>query len=261
MAKLVLMFGERVLNEILIGGAPVIIGRRPENAIVIDNPAVSGQHARVQREGNRYFVEDLESLNGTFLHDKPIVKEALNDGDVLMIGKHKLVFHTAGDEEITDRIKPAAPEVASSAGPNRTVFLDTRAYKERLARLSAEVVAQKVASGDISVGAAGGDAAPKNASLEVLSGWTDKPQYPLDAKTTIVGKSATAQVRLRGWFKPAAAAAITRVGNRYTVTSLGAKTRVNDQIVAAEHELKHGDVIVVKGVRLRFSLKTRITSF
>src|SRR5262249_15610706 len=133
--------------------------------------------------------------------------------------------------------------------------------KERLARLSAEVVAQKVAAGDITVEATGGDGGPKKASLEVLSGWTDKQQYPLDAKTTIVGKSPTAQVRLRGWFKPAAAAAITRVGNRYTLTSLGAKTRVNDQLIGAEHELKHGDVIVVKGVRLRFSLKGRITSF
>lgn len=255
MPKLRLIFGERVLEEIPVGPDPVTIGRLPDNTVVIDNPAVSGRHARVGLEGERYFVQDLESLNGTVLNDRLIVKEALRDGDVIQIGKHKLVFQRAGKDEPSIQTKSAAAPKPSSTGLNRTVFLDTRANKDLLARLSAEVLAQKAASGDIAAGAATGEGQERQGTLEVVSGSTDMPQYVLRAKTTVIGKSSTAQVRLRGWFKPAAAAAITRVGSRYSVMPMGAKTRINGERVTGERELNDGDLITVGGVRLRFALK------
>ena len=99
MPKLILKFDERELQECAVGTHPVSIGRLPDNKIVIDNPAVSGRHARVLREGNHYVVEDLKSTNGTFVNEKPIARHTLLEGDVVLVGKHSLVFSLAGGDQ------------------------------------------------------------------------------------------------------------------------------------------------------------------
>ena len=71
---------------------PISIGRLPDNTIVIDNPAVSARHARVYREGHQYVLEDLKSTNGTFVNDRPIARHTLLEGDIVLVGKHTLVF-------------------------------------------------------------------------------------------------------------------------------------------------------------------------
>ena len=90
MPKLILMFGDRELSECAVGTQPVTIGRMPDNNLVIDNPAVSGRHARVYREGNHYVLEDLKSTNGTFVNDKRIRKAMLAAGDRLRVGRVEL---------------------------------------------------------------------------------------------------------------------------------------------------------------------------
>src|SRR5687767_13046320 len=95
MAKLTLKFDERVLNEYGLEQAEVTIGRLPGNTIVIDNPAVSGHHARIVRDEARYIVEDLRSKNGTYVNQQHIIRHVLEDRDVVLVGKHKLVFSGA----------------------------------------------------------------------------------------------------------------------------------------------------------------------
>jgi len=92
MPRLILNFDERKLQEWAVGTHPVSIGRLPGNTVVIDHPAVSGRHARVSREGSEYVLEDLQSTNGTFVHDKPIVRHTLLEGDVIVLGRHTLSF-------------------------------------------------------------------------------------------------------------------------------------------------------------------------
>lgn len=92
MPKLILKFDERELQEWPVGTHPVSIGRLLDNSIVIDDPAVSGRHARVHREGNYYVLEDLQSTNGTFVNDKPIARHTLLEGDVVLVGRHTLLF-------------------------------------------------------------------------------------------------------------------------------------------------------------------------
>ena len=69
MAKLSLMFEEKTVKEVPVGSRPVSIGRSPDNDLPVDNLAVSNYHARVYFEGGRLVVEDLDSLNGTFVND------------------------------------------------------------------------------------------------------------------------------------------------------------------------------------------------
>ena len=75
-------------------GERMVMGRHPNCQIVLDNAAVSRHHAQVVFEGGRYFIEDLNSRNGTFLNEQPITgKVALNHGDRLRICDTTLTFH------------------------------------------------------------------------------------------------------------------------------------------------------------------------
>jgi pSer/pThr/pTyr-binding forkhead associated (FHA) protein len=69
MAKLSLMFEDKLVKVVPIGSKPVRIGRSPDNDLVVDNLAVSNDHARVYFESGRLVVEDRGSLNGTFVND------------------------------------------------------------------------------------------------------------------------------------------------------------------------------------------------
>src|SRR5687767_6457381 len=113
MAKLILKFEERVLKEFPVG-PDVTIGRHPDNALMIDNPAVSGHHARVFLDGERYVVEDLRSRNGTYVNEKHVLRHILQNGDVLLVGKHKLVFDETAVAEAAAP-KPVLPTLGETA--------------------------------------------------------------------------------------------------------------------------------------------------
>ncbi|MFS9599102.1 FHA domain-containing protein, partial [Klebsiella variicola] len=68
------------------------LGRRPYNDIVIDNLAVSGEHAVLQMVGADVFIEDLNSTNGTYINGKAIKKQLRADNDTVEIGKYKIKF-------------------------------------------------------------------------------------------------------------------------------------------------------------------------
>lgn len=59
------------------------IGRSSENDIVIENPAVSNNHARLNFDHDQFFLTDLRSSNGTFLNGKKILHVKLTDGDLI----------------------------------------------------------------------------------------------------------------------------------------------------------------------------------
>lgn len=93
MAKIVVMFGGRTLQEVAIGPQGVKVGREEDNDIQIDNVAVSRYHAQIYRQGFPYYVEDKNSTNGTNLNGSVISwKAPLKNNDKIVIGKHTLVF-------------------------------------------------------------------------------------------------------------------------------------------------------------------------
>ena len=68
------------------------IGRSPDCEIFLDDVTVSRKHAVLERGSEGLRIEDLGSLNGTFLNRKRIDKGVLSDGDELQIGKYRLTF-------------------------------------------------------------------------------------------------------------------------------------------------------------------------
>lgn len=68
------------------------VGRHPDSEIFLDDVTVSRRHAEIRREGPRYIVTDVGSLNGTYVNRERIEKLELSSGDEVQIGKFKLVY-------------------------------------------------------------------------------------------------------------------------------------------------------------------------
>lgn len=69
-----------------------MLGRRPYNDIVIDNLAVSGEHAVMHMTEHEVEVEDLGSTNGTYVNGKAVKRQVLRNGDTIEVGKYKIRF-------------------------------------------------------------------------------------------------------------------------------------------------------------------------
>ncbi len=99
MLKLMMLIDDVVSREIQLTKDRTTVGRRPYNDIVIDNLAVSGEHAVLQMDAGDVYLEDLNSTNGTYVNGKTVKKQMLQNGDILEIGKHQLKFIKAATLE------------------------------------------------------------------------------------------------------------------------------------------------------------------
>src|SRR5260370_40348496 len=110
MTRLVLTCdGVDLVTHELVGDV-ITIGSAPLNHIVIDNPAVSAQHAILARVADSYRLKDLHSTNGTQVNGISITDAELKDGDEIQFGSVIAVFAGAyrksffkqGDYEVLD---------------------------------------------------------------------------------------------------------------------------------------------------------------
>ncbi|BAL97982.1 FHA domain-containing protein [Rubrivivax gelatinosus] len=218
MGKLVVSLDGVVIKEVQITKDKTTLGRRPYNDIVIDNLAVSGEHAVLQMVGADVFIEDLNSTNGTYINGKAIKKQLLAHNDTVEIGKYKIKYLTEenSDYEKTLVMRPAAstPPPFTSAGPTR--------------------------SGHAPIIAA---AASGSASIKVLNGAAAGREVMLTKVVTTVGKPGV-QV-----------ASITRRPNGYAFSHVEGVNRpsVNGvPLVGDSVPLRNGDVIELAGTAMQF---------
>ena len=241
MAKLSLMFEEKLVKEVpVMGSRPVRIGRSPDNDIVVDNLAVSNDHARVYFESGRLVVEDRGSLNGTFVNDLRVERATLHDGDSIWIGKHHIKVDSTGDAPL-----PYESGRKTNAGNiNETMVLDTKVRRDMLQQAAAMGERTQFAAGRIKV-----------PTVVVLSGKTDAKEYVLTNRLTTIGKSPMATIKLRGWFKPRMAAQINQRDDGYYIGSGDKTPAVNGVAIPGPTRLNDGDLVEVSGVRLNFIVR------
>ena len=91
-AKLILSLDGMVIREYPLTKERTTLGRKAHNDIVIDNLAISGEHAMIMTILNDSFLEDLGSTNGTLVNGQPIKKHFLQNNDVVELGKYKLKY-------------------------------------------------------------------------------------------------------------------------------------------------------------------------
>jgi pSer/pThr/pTyr-binding forkhead associated (FHA) protein len=94
MAKIVIRFQSQILGEQPLHAGFTAIGRLPTHPICIDNPGISRNHAFILGDIDEkvFILEDLKSLNGTYVNKKRIQKYLLKNNDVITIGQHALEY-------------------------------------------------------------------------------------------------------------------------------------------------------------------------
>ena len=225
MGKLVVSLDGVVIKEVQITKDKTTLGRRPYNDIVIDNLAVSGEHAVLQMVGQDVFIEDLNSTNGTYINGKAVKKQLLAHNDTVEVGKYKIKFMVddGTDYEKTMIMKPGAMSGAAGAGYTST------------GRTSGFGGLSSAAS------AASGNVGP--ATIRVMNGAAAGREVVLTKVVTTVGKPGV-QV-----------ASITKRPTGYVLAHVEGASRptVNSTPLTGETiSLKNGDVIELAGTQMQF---------
>jgi pSer/pThr/pTyr-binding forkhead associated (FHA) protein len=220
---MIVSIDEVVIKEVQLTKDKTTFGRRPYNDIVIDNLAVSGEHAVLQMTAGEVFLEDLNSTNGSYLNGKAVKKQQLQNGDTIEIGKYKIKFvaDPAGnnfDKTMVIKARPAAPYQPPSAGGTPSGFATV--------------------TGSDSL-----EMSTLQASIKVLSGAASGREVPLTKVVTTIGKPGVA------------VAAITRRKQGFVVHHVegaGNPMLNGAPISEAPMPLKNGDVIELAGTQMQF---------
>ena len=217
MPKMIVSIDGVVIKEVQLTKDRTSLGRRPYNDIVIDNLAVSGEHAVLQMSGNEVFVEDLNSTNGTYLNGKAVKKQQLSNGDTVEIGKYKIKY------------------VNEAASPG---FEKTMIIKAGSAGLVAPA-GGAAAAGTPTLAPAAGSAA----AIKVMSGAAAGREVALVKVVTTIGKPGVA------------VAAITRRPQGFVVAHVEGdnKPTLNGSPIGVEPvSLKNGDLLELAGTQMQF---------
>lgn len=233
MAKVIMKFKEAVLKEIPLEQKTTTIGRKDDNDIVINNQAVSGRHAQILLEGDAIFIEDLGSLNGTFVNGQKITKQEMFKGDTVLVGLHSL-------ELICEKERPAEEKKSFTVrgrSMDETMVIDTQDQKRILAAQDREKPEP-----------IGG--------FYVLEGSTEKRDYEFRERVSTIGKEGGAAIQLKGLFAPKVAALVNRRREGYFIAPSGGKSlKVNGREIERRYDLKDGDIVEVGGLKLQFYVK------
>ena len=238
MAKLEVRFNNMTLKEIPLDKPSLTIGRSSKNDLVIDNMAVSREHARIYREGPRHIVQDLKSLNGTFVNNKKVSQWILSNNDQVLIGKHTLLFIEEAEEPAGDMSQRTGDVV------EHTLVLETKKQKELLAKIREPGPEEKTE--------------PVRAGVTMISGGSGQEQVELTKRLTVAGKGSHADIRLKGFFLGRTVFLISQKPNGYYISCPGRKTttRINGLTVTDQQELKDGDIIDAGRTKMQFTMKT-----
>ncbi len=241
-ARIILSMDGMIIKEFPLGKERVTIGRRATNDIVIDNLAVSGEHAAIITILHDSFLEDLDSTNGLSVNGAITKKHFLQNNDLIEIGKHALRFvtdqisHTsAADIEKTMMMRGTAKPAAPSAEVEQPTggFTQTQVILDKPV---APVVAPPVEK-----------PAGKSAAVQILSGPNAGKELELVKSLTTLGKPgmqvAVLARRPQGFF-------ITHVeGEVYP--------SVNGQLLNEQpRQLNDHDLIDLAGVKMEFYFKS-----
>ena len=133
MPRMIVSIDSVVIKEVELTKERTTLGRRPYNDIVIDNLAVSGEHAVIHMTDDGVEIEDLGSTNGTYVNAKAVTHQELRNGDIVEVGKYKIRFLQEAEGENFEKtmlVKPGmvspsmvAPRAAAAATPQAAVPL------------------------------------------------------------------------------------------------------------------------------------------
>ncbi|MBI2296336.1 MAG: FHA domain-containing protein [Betaproteobacteria bacterium] len=254
MAKLILSLEGSVMREVPLDKERVMIGRKPQNDIQIENLAVSGEHACIVTILNDSFLEDLGSTNGTLVNGNPIKKHILQHNDVIEIGKYKLKYlsdapgagQTSVDEFEKTMVMRSPALAKTAASPRAADAPVTRSGGAAPFPAAPPPTPRPTGAPAAAPAAARAPEAQAVGAIQILSGPGAGKELELTKNLTTLGKPGV-QV-----------AVITRRPQGYFITHVeGARFPVvNGKTLDAQaHLLGDHDVIELAGVKMEFFVK------
>lgn len=213
MPKMIVSIDGVVIREVQVTKDRTSVGRRPYNDLVIDNLAVSGEHAVLLMSGNEVYLEDLNSTNGTFINGRAVKKQALRDNDMVEIGKYKIKYVTEAAQLDDDRTMVAAPG----------------SFQQKSVAAAANGVSSPLRMGP--------------AAIKVLSGTASGREVALLKVVTTIGKPGVAVAAIT---KRAQGFVIAHVEGE-------SRPRLNGTVIGLEPVLlTPGDLLELAGTRMQF---------
>ena len=241
MATIKLLFKEKIIENYQIGvGDTLLIGRDNVNDIVIDNLAVSAQHAKIESIGKGFLFVDLDSENGSYVNQHHSKSHWLNHSDLITIGKHTLEF--------SNQTNPKQQKIKSSM-ITRTMQLDSKKIQELMKSNESETKEN--------IEAKATTIAKKRkpmATLSYLSG--NKKDVRLIDNLIKIGKDSKSDVLVKGFGVGKTAAVINKMANGWYISYVRgfAKPRVNRTPLLKPVKLNNCDIITVGSTELQFLL-------
>lgn len=231
MSRFILTFNKQVIKEYTFLKDSITIGRNQDNTIVIDNLAVSGHHARIDKAGADLILTDLQSTNGTFLNKNRIVSHKLSHGDNIMVGKHIILY-------ISDQ-KGEAEVKEEKRSLDKTMILDTAQQRELLGKKKEALHEQKL---------------PERIGVINFLEGSNLGEVELTKKLTKIGKAETCEIKLSGLLMGATAATISKRPTGYTISYVGgmAKLKVNGVVMKETVPLKDFDTIELGSYKFQY---------
>ena len=239
MQTISLFFKDKILANYQISkGDTLLVGRNKINDIVIDNLAVSAQHAKIESDGNGFRYVDLQSENGSFVRDKLITSYWLNDGDTITIGKHKLKFLHPKINKQTE---------TQSSAINKTMQMDTKRYRELMKKNK-----QKIDYDNLSNKNKDKEYSRPLGILSFLS--ESKEDLELNAKSVRIGKDPQSDILIKSFAVGKTSAVINKMPEGWYINYVAgvSKPRLNNKIIKKSVKLKNLDIISIGPTKLQF---------
>ena len=261
MPTLLLQLKNKVLGEYpLKGGASLTIGRRDTNDVVIEDPAVSGHHAKIDALEDRFVLIDLQSKNGSFVNEQLVNSHWLKHEDVITIGEHSLIFHYHEKEQMSKDGSDDFDETRAMnttqhrrmmirSNPTKSInvvrFWDRSQNRGKVKDVEPPASEPSVARPKEEIGGI----------LDYLSGGTGR--IKLTRKITTIGKDSTSDIVVKGLLMNPTAVTISKTAEGFCFNYIGGlpRPKVNDKPVKKSIILNDKDIIEVGSARLQFSIE------
>ncbi len=237
MARLILHLDGQVLAEYNMTKERYTVGRLPDNDIRIDNPTVSGHHSLIINILNDSFLEDLNSTNGTYVNGRLIKKHALQNADVITIGRHQLRFvdNSADDDDEFSSTMVIERQVGGAEALAKAAAMSERMQRQAAEPVRAATPAAGTASRPLPV-----------AKVQVLNGTFAGREIGLNKALTTLGRPGAQVV------------AITRRADGYYIVQVENSPdrpppRLNGEALGAQaRKLAENDVVEIIGIKMGF---------
>jgi hypothetical protein len=214
MPKMIISVDGVVIGQVALAKDRTTLGRRAYNDIVIDNLAVSGEHAVLHMSDGEVQIEDLNSTNGTYVNALAVQKQTLEDNDVIEVGGCRIHFRARSNLAVG-----ASSSTRTAPGEFSTSIPLSSAPTESGALIELGIP-----------------------MLRVLSGGSDNHDVPLQKVVTTIGKPGVA------------VAVVTRRRQGYVAASVMGDVTLNGAVLGTDAvALQERDVLELGGAtRMQF---------